>query len=162
MARGPEAAPVTIVEFSDFECPFCGRAQGTLEALQAAYPEQVRLVFKHFPLAMHRDAPKAAEPAECAGEQGKFWEFHDLLYTRQKALGLEEPIGYGQALGLDAAALRTCVESGRMAERIEADVAQGRALGVTSTPLFYVNGMKVRGAQPIEAFQVLIEAELAG
>src|SRR5690606_14570992 len=102
-SRGPADAPVTIVEFSDFECPFCGRANPTIEQVEKAYPDQVRVVFRDFPLPMHPHARKAAEAGHCANEQGKFWELHDKMFANQRALGVDDLKGYAKEAGMDAA-----------------------------------------------------------
>ncbi|MBK7975020.1 MAG: thioredoxin domain-containing protein [Deltaproteobacteria bacterium] len=159
--RGSASAPVTIVEYSDFQCPFCSREQGVLEQLRQRYGEKVRIVYKHFPLtSIHPNAQKAAEAAECANEKGKFWELHDLLYQNQTALELDKLPGYAQQVGLDPNEMKQCLDSGRMVARVKKDADSAAAVGVTSTPSFFVNGIKVRGAQPVEYFQGLIDAEL--
>jgi protein-disulfide isomerase len=160
-ARGPETAPVTIVEFSDFHCPFCRRVQAVLDQVRAKYGEKLRLVYRDFPLDLaHKDARRAAEAARCAGEQGRFWEFHDLLYR-------SDPDASDAAFGrlaaeakLDAAALLSCVASGRQAAAVKADSDAGSALGVNSTPSFFVNGRPFNGSQSAESFSKLIDDEL--
>lgn len=160
-SRGSSKAPVTIVEYSDFQCPFCGREQTVLEQLRQRYGEKLRIVYKHFPLTnIHPNAQKAAEAAECANEKGKFWELHDVLYANQSALELDKLAGYAQQVGLDPVEFRQCLDSGRMAARVKRDADSAQTVGVTSTPSFFVNGIKVRGAQPIDYFQGLIDGEL--
>jgi len=159
--RGASSAPVTIVEYSDFQCPFCSREQAVLEQIRQRYGDKVRIVYKHFPLtSIHPNAQKAAEAAECANEKGKFWELHDVLYQNQTALELDKLPGYAQQVGLDPNEMKQCIESGRMAARVKKDADSAATVGVTSTPSFFVNGIKVRGAQPIEYFQGLIDGEL--
>jgi predicted DsbA family dithiol-disulfide isomerase len=159
--RGPEDAPVTIVEFSDFQCPYCARVNPTLDEVLKRYPDQVRVVFRHFPLEFHKEAPKAAEASRCASEQGKFWEYHDLLFANQKALGVDQLKQYAAQLGLDQADFDQCLDSGREAAAVQQDMADGRAAGVSGTPAFFINGRFVNGALPVEAFVEAIEAELA-
>lgn len=159
--RGSSSAPVTIVEYSDFQCPFCSREQAVLEQIRQRYGDKVRIVYKHFPLiSIHPNAQKAAEAAECANEKGKFWELHDVLYQNQSALELDKLPGYAQQVGLDPNDMKQCIDSGRMAARVKKDADSAAAAGVSSTPSFFVNGIKVRGAQPMEYFQGLIDAEL--
>lgn len=159
--RGSSNAPVTIVEYSDFQCPFCGREQAVLEQIRQRYGEKVRIVYKHMPLTnIHPYAQKAAEAAECANEKGKFWDLHDALYANQSALELDKLPGYAQQVGLDPEEFRQCLDSGRMAARVKRDADSAQTVGVTSTPSFFVNGIKVRGAQPIDYFQGLIDGEL--
>ncbi len=158
--RGAAGAPVTIIEFSDFQCPFCGRAEPTLAQLSQQYGDKIRLVYKHFPLGMHPFAQKAAEASECAGEKGKFWELHDLLYANQQALEVDKLVEYAEKIGLDGNDFRQCVESGRMEARIKKDVEAGANAGVQSTPSFFVNGVKVRGAQGVDFFKEIIDGEL--
>lgn len=158
--RGPEDAPVTIVEFSDFQCPYCARVNPTLDAIRERYPDQVRIVFRHFPLDFHKEAPKAAEASRCANEQGKFWEYHDLLFANQRALGVDQLKQYAARLDLDRSEFDQCLDSGREAAAVQKDVADGRAAGVSGTPAFFINGRFVNGALPLENFVQAIEAEL--
>ncbi len=159
--RGPAAAPVTIIEFSDFQCPYCRRAQATLSELFSRYPDQISLAHKDMPLAeIHPEAQSAAEAARCAGEQGKFWEYHDALF----ALPSLSSAAYEQAaqsLQLDAPKFRACLDSHRYLSQIRADADEAQSLGVASTPTFIINGTVLEGAQPTVAFSRLIDAELA-
>jgi protein-disulfide isomerase len=159
--RGPENAPITIIEFSDFQCPYCGRVTPTLAKLQAAYPDKIRIVFKDFPLPNHELAPKAAEAAHCASEQDKYWEMHDRLFANQRALDVPALKASAGALGLDQTAFDTCLDSGKFADIVQADVDEGTKLGIQSTPTLYVNGRPVVGAQPYEYFVTVVEEELA-
>jgi protein-disulfide isomerase len=159
-ARGPESAPVTIVEFSDFECPYCSRARTTLDRLLEQYGQQVRLVFRHFPLEFHTNAEMAAQAALAAGEQGRFWEMHDLIFDNQSRLSRNDLLEYAGRLGLDLNAFRQYVDSAAGQPRIEADLELGRRVGVRGTPTFLINGRTVNGAQPIERFQELVDEEL--
>ncbi|MFH1587007.1 MAG: thioredoxin domain-containing protein [Candidatus Diapherotrites archaeon] len=159
--RGPEDAKITIVEFSDFECPFCGRAIPTVEQVMEEYEGDVKLIFKDFPLSFHQNAQKAAEAAECAGEQDKFWEMHDLLFDNQTALAISDLKQYAVDLGLDTGAFNSCLDNGDMAAEVSADFAAGQAAGVSGTPTFFINGQKIVGAQPFSAFKAIIDAELS-
>lgn len=159
--RGPASAPITIIEYSDYQCPFCGRVTPTLEKLRAAYPDKIRLVFKDFPLPNHAEAPKASEAAHCASEQGKYWEMHDRLFANQQALGVPALKEHAAAIGLDAAKFAACLDSGKFADIVKADLEEGQKLGIQSTPTLYINGRPVVGAQPYEMFASVIEEELA-
>lgn len=158
--RGPEGAKVTIVEFSDFQCPFCSRAHDTVEEVMKQYGGKVRLTFRHFPLEFHAQAPKAAEASLCADEQKKFWEYHDALFANQEKLQLDDLKAAAKTLGLDAEKFNTCLDSGKMAEVVKADTAAGKKVGVSGTPAFFINGVMLSGAQPIEEFKKIIDAEL--
>ncbi len=160
-ARGPEGAKVTIVEFSDFQCPFCSKAHDTVEEVMNAYPGKVRLVFRHFPLDFHAQAPKAAEAALCANEQSKFWEYHDVLFKNQSKLQVDDLKVHAQQLGLDASKFNECLDSGRMAATVKTDTEAGHKVGVSGTPAFFINGQMLSGAQPLDEFKRIIDAELA-
>jgi protein-disulfide isomerase len=160
-ARGNPKAPVTIVEFSDFQCPYCVRARPTVKKVREEYGDKVRFVFRHFPLDFHAQAQKAGEAAACAGEQGKFWEMHDLLWENTSKLQVADLKAHAATLGLDAAAFGACLDSGRYASLVESDLAAGQGYGVSGTPAFFVNGRPLVGAQPFEAFEQLIDDELA-
>ncbi len=159
--RGAAAAPVTIVEFSDYQCPFCARVNPTIEQVRAAYGDKVKIIFKDFPLPNHPLAPKAAEAAHCAGEQGKYWEMHDRLFADQRALEVPQLKASALALGLDPAGFNQCLDSGKHAASVAAGYAQGEQMGVNSTPTLYINGRALVGAQPFEAFKQIIDEELA-
>jgi protein-disulfide isomerase len=161
-ALGPETAPVTIVEFSDFQCPFCARAGPVVKQVLARYPEQVRLVYRHFPLDnIHPRARPAAEASACADEQGKFWAFHDAIFANPKALEDADLETRAREVGLDPAAFNACLKDGRAQAIVERDVNDARSAGITGTPSFFVNGRMLGGAQPLEKFVELIDAELA-
>jgi protein-disulfide isomerase len=160
---GDENAPVTIIEFSDYECPFCGRFyQQTLPQIKSNYIEtgKVRLVYRDFPLSFHPNAQKAAEAAECAGEQGKYFEMHDRLFEKGVSGGVDSFKQYAAELGLNADTFNVCLDSGQMASEVQKDFADGQAAGVTGTPGFFINGKLVEGAQPFEVFAQIIEKEL--
>ena len=161
-ALGSASAPVTIVEFSDFQCPFCQRVAPTLKQVQKTYGDKVRIVWKDFPLTqIHPEAFKAGEAAHCAGEQGKFWEYHDRLFANQQALQADSLKKHAADLGLDTAKFNACVDSAKYGDRVREGVAQGSRLGVNSTPTLYVNGRMLSGAQPYEIIAAIIDEELA-
>jgi protein-disulfide isomerase len=159
--RGNPRAPVTIIEFSDFQCPYCVRARPSVAQVRQVYGDQVRFAFRHFPLDFHAQAEKAGEGAACAGEQGKFWEMHDLLWTNTAKLQVPDLKAHAVTLGLDAAAFGQCLDSGRYAHLVESDLQAGQGYGVSGTPAFFVNGRPLVGAQPFEAFAQVIDDELA-
>jgi protein-disulfide isomerase len=160
-SRGPAGAPVTVVEFSDYQCPFCKRAEPTVEEIARRYPEQVRIVFRHFPLDnIHPLARGASEAAACADDQGRFWEFHTELFAISPKLEKDALRKTAEKAKLDLAAFDQCVGERRHQARIEADVAAGREAGVNGTPAFFVNGIPLSGAQPVEKFVEVIEKEL--
>jgi protein-disulfide isomerase len=160
-ALGPAGAPVEIVEFSDFQCPFCQRAAATVQKVRAAFGDRVRLVFKDFPLSTHPDAFAAAEAAQCAREQGKFWEYHDRLFANQQALGRGDLKRYAVQLGLDAARFDACLNEDRLKYLVQADVDESQRYGVSSTPTFFINGRLLSGALPFEVFEQVVREELA-
>jgi len=158
---GPADAPVTLIEFSDFQCPFCARAAPVLKTLKEHYPTQLRVVYKHLPLeSIHPRARAAAEAAVCAEEQGKFWEFHDRLFANAGTLSEEDLRGHAQAIGLDVAAFETCRTAPNRGAKIEADMAEAKAAGVTGTPAFVLNGVLLRGLQPPDVLIARIDEEL--
>ena len=161
-STGAANAPVTIVEFTDYQCPYCHRAQGVIDELLARYPNQVRFVHLDFPLDGHPGAVPAARAARCAGEQGRFWQYHRGLMTAPGTLDEADLKGRASALHLSASAFGTCLSSGRHDDAIQASLRQGAELGVTGTPAYFVNGRMLSGARPIESFTELVDAELAG
>lgn len=160
---GPADAPIVIVEFSDFQCPFCKQwHQSVYAPLLAAYPGQIRVVYRHLPLtSIHPDAQAAAEAAMCANDQNKFWEFHDKLFGGE-ALGAGVYAEYASALGLDLQKFETCVNARTYQRAVQADSDFALNLGINSTPTFFVNGLAIVGAQPLSVFQQVIDKELAG
>jgi protein-disulfide isomerase len=158
--KGPENALVTIVEFSDFECPFCAKVVPTLKRIEETYKDRVRIVWKHLPLSIHEDARDAALAAEVAGKQGKFWEFHDRLFANQDKLKPEDLKAHAKDLELDMARFEADMQKAEEKKRIDADVAEAATLGVSGTPGFFVNGRFVFGAQPYETFATLIDEEI--
>ncbi len=159
--RGPKDAPVQIVMFSDYQCPFCTKVEDTMKQVREKYGDKVVIVFRDFPLSFHNRAQKAAEAAGCAGEQGKFWEMHDKLFANQRALEPANLDQYATEIGLDMTKFKACLDSGQRAPEIAADMMAGQAVGVTGTPAAFVNGRFVNGAQPFEAFAKIIDDELA-
>ncbi len=160
--RGPDNAKVTIVEFTDFQCPFCSRVQPTLKKIRENYPNDVKFVFKHHPLAFHKDAPLAHEASLAAGDQGKFWEMEEILFNNQKKLKEEDLIKYAQELELDVEKFKADLASGKYKPQVESDSAQAVKLGATGTPAFFINGRFVAGAKPYESFAQIIDEELSG
>ncbi|MCL4813674.1 MAG: thioredoxin domain-containing protein [Vicinamibacteraceae bacterium] len=162
-SRGPDNAKITIVEFSDFHCPFCRRVQPALTQVLERYPNDVRLVYKDFPLdSLHPQARDAAEAARCAGDQGKFWEYHDALYASGPDASPAALKAHAEKVGLDAAAFERCLASDTHAAAVQRDAEEAEALGATGTPAFFINGRFVSGALPLDAFVRIIEDELNG
>jgi protein-disulfide isomerase len=158
---GPAAAPVTIVEFSDFECPFCSGLFPTLKEVEKAYGDRVRIVYRQFPLtAIHPHAQKAAEASLCANEQQHFWEFHDSLFGNQRELTLDALKKRAQDLKLDTAVFNACLDSGKHADAVTKDITEGARAGVTGTPALFINGRLLSGNQPYASIAEIIEDEL--
>jgi len=160
-AKGPVDAPIVLVEFSDFQCPFCQSATGTLAELIDRYDDQIRFVYKDYPLPSHAEAFKAAEAGNCAHEQGMFWEFHDKMFGSQDALDVPALKSYASELGLEAASFSACLDEGRYTRRVQQDMQIGQRYGVSSTPTVFINGRPVMGAAPLETFDQIIREELA-
>ncbi len=160
-ARGPKNAPLTVVLFSDFQCPFCGRVEPSLTELEKAYPGKVRVAWKNFPLSFHNNAKPAAEAAMAANEQGKFWEMHDILFKNQQNLDAASLEKYAKEIGLDMTKFKAAIDSHKFAAQIEADTKQGSSLGVQGTPASFLNGHFINGAQPFDAFKKIADDELA-
>lgn len=160
--RGSEKAPVTIVKFEDFQCPFCKQIQPTVNALLSRYDGKVRLVHKDLPLeSLHPQARQAAEAARCAHEQGKFWEYHDKLYANAPKASADDLKSYAKDVGLNADSFDRCFASGKYKEVVQRDLNEGAQLGLTGTPTFFINGREISGNQPSEAFEAIIDEELA-
>jgi protein-disulfide isomerase len=160
-SRGPKNAPVTLVVFSDFQCPFCKRVEPTLTQIEKEYPGKVRVVWKNMPLEMHQNAKPAATAALAAGEQGKFWEMHDKLFENQTALDRASLEKYASELGLDVAKFKAALDSDKFAAKISADMKEAAAVDVSGTPATFVNGRKIGGAYPYDTFKKLVDQELA-
>jgi protein-disulfide isomerase len=161
---GPKDADITLVEFSDYQCPFCKRwFDETYQPLLAAYPGKIRLVYRNLPLtSLHPDAMSAAVAGMCASEQGSFWQYHDKLFGGEYGLGRSAYTKYASDLGLDTAAFDTCLDSGKFDDFIQQDMDFSLKLGVQSTPTFFINGLAIVGAQPLDVFKQVIDKELAG
>jgi protein-disulfide isomerase len=162
-AIGPADAPITIVEFSDYQCPFCRRWHAEVyEPLLAAYPGKIRLVYRNLPLtSIHPDAFAAAEAAMCAGEQDVYWKYHDKLFSSE-TLGNNAYIQYAQQLGLNMSTFEACLSNHKYQKAIESDSDFALNLGIRSTPTFFINGLALVGAQPLDVFKQVIDKELAG
>jgi protein-disulfide isomerase len=166
--KGDDDAPVTIVEYSDFQCPYCQRFYSqTLSSIEENYIStgKVRFVYRHFPLSFHQNAQIAAEAAECAGDQDMFWEMHDMIFEKGSAdgsgLGRSDLETYAATLGMDAATFSACLDAGTYTDKVANDMAMGASQGVSGTPGFIINGVLVSGAQPYSVFEQVIEAALA-
>jgi protein-disulfide isomerase len=158
--RGPAEAVVTLVEFTDFQCPFCARVTGTLDQLQREYPKQIRRVFKHFPLPMHPQSREAHRAAAAAGEQGKFWEMHEKIFAQPNAVDRKTLTSHASALALDVAKFEKALDSPQVEERVQDDIDEGQRIGVRGTPTFVINGRVFSGALPYEAFKAQVEQTL--
>ncbi len=161
---GPQDAPITIIEFSDYECPFCTRWHVEVwSRLKTDYGDKVRLVHRDFPLySIHPNAGPAAAAAYCAQEQDRYWEFHELLFTGGQPLGNTTYLAYADQLGLDMASFSDCLDEQRYKHLVDANFEYARQLGIQSTPTFFINGIALIGAQPYEVFKEVIDLELAG
>src|SRR4030095_1771159 len=160
--RGNPKAKVMIVEFSDFQCPFCGQVQGTLKSILAKHGESVALAFRDMPVSqIHPQAMGAAQAARCAGEQGKFWEYHDLLFAEQAWLDKPALVTKAQKLQLEEKQFDACLASEKYKAQIQQDSQEGMKAGVNGTPGFFINGVFISGAQPEAAFEKLIQEQLA-
>ncbi len=160
---GGKDVAVTIVEFSDFQCPYCAKGVEIMNQIKKTYGNKVKIVFKNFPLSFHKDAAKAAEAALCANEQSsdKFWKLHDAMFADQSGLAIDGLKAKAGKVGLDQKKFDECLDSGKMKAAVDGTVKEGMDVGVKSTPTFYVNGMLINGAQPFEIFKELIDSELA-
>ncbi|MBI5543834.1 MAG: thioredoxin domain-containing protein [Deltaproteobacteria bacterium] len=158
---GPKHAKVTIVEWSDFQCPFCSRGASTMHEVVKAYPEDVKLVFRHQPLSFHPNAAPAAKAAMAAARQGKFFEMHDKLFAEQKDLAPEKYLQFAKELKLNMAKFKADMESAEIAEQVRKDSERGNQVGANGTPTFFVNGKKMEGAQPFETFKQEIDKQIA-
>lgn len=160
-SKGPKDAKVTIVEFSDFQCPYCSKGRAVMEQVVQKYGNKVRLVFRDYPLPSHKKAQKAAEAGQCAHVQGKFWPMHDWMFDHQGNLDVDSLKQAARTLGLDSGTFDKCLDSGAMAGVVTASLQAGEEAGVKGTPAFFVNGLFISGAQPLDVFVEKIDAELA-
>ncbi|MDQ2742353.1 MAG: DsbA family protein [Chloroflexota bacterium] len=158
-SKGPANAPVTVVEYGDYECPYCGEVEPWVKDLQHQLGNRLRFVFRNFPLPQHPYAEIAAEAAEAAGAQGKFWQMHDLLYQNQNALAAQDLVAYAQQLGLDIPTFVRAIENREYDARIQGDVMSGEESGVQGTPTFFINGREYEG--PLQEQALLSAAEHA-
>jgi protein-disulfide isomerase len=158
--KGPAGAKVTVVAFSDFQCPFCSRAVPVMKQIEDEYKGKVKIAFKQLPLPFHDKAHLAAEAALAANEQGKFWQMHDKLFANQQALDRPSLEKYAEELGLNMTKFKAALDSGKFKDKVDADAKEGAAVGATGTPTFFINGTKVVGAQPFEQFKTVIDTEL--
>ena len=161
--QGNPDATVTIVEFSDYECPFCARFYNdAYQQIKTEYIDtgKVKMVFRDFPLNFHPQAQKAAEAAECAGEQGKYYEMHDKLFEQGVSGGVDSFKQYAKDIGLDSTKFDECLDSDQMKKEVQQDMSDGQKAGVQGTPAFFINGEMVSGAQPFSVFQEIIESKL--
>ena len=158
---GPKNAPVTMIEFADFQCPFCKRSEDAVKAVHEKYGDKVRLVFMDFPLTFHPHAMPAANAARCAAAQDKFWQYHDALFADQSKLEPNDLKATAKTLGLDTAKFDACFDKSQYSEAIQKDVDEGHKLNVTGTPTFFIDGREIVGAEPTENFESIIDQELA-
>ena len=158
--RGPANAPVEVVEFSDFQCPYCQRAAPTVAQVLSTYGDRIHLVYRHYPLPNHPNARPAAEAAACAGEQDKFWPYYDKLFANQSRLNTADLKQHAADLAVDTAKFNNCVDSHKYKSIVEADIQAGQDVGVDGTPAFFINGRMLSGAQPFDAFKRIIDEEL--
>lgn len=159
---GPSDAKVTLVEFSDFQCPFCAKGALILKELKKKYGSKIRVIFKNYPLPFHQDAKMAAVAGLCANEQGSdnFWKLHDEMFANQQKLGLEDLKAHAKKISLDMAKFETCLNNKEVLAAVESDIVDGKSAMVKSTPTFFVNGKLINGAVPVEQFSQLIDSEL--
>jgi protein-disulfide isomerase len=159
-SKGPKSAPIQIVEFSDYQCPFCGRVEPTIKQIEDKYNGKVHFSFKNFPLPFHQHAQLAAEAAEAANAQGKFWEMHDKMFANQTALERADLEKYASEIGLDMNKFKSDLDSGKWKDAVNKDVEYGKTVNVNGTPAFFINGHFINGAMPYEAFAQVIDEEL--
>ena len=159
--KGPATAPIQMIEFSDFQCPYCQRANPAVDQVLTTYGDRVHFVYRHFPLPSHPNARPAAEASQCAAEQGKFWPYHDRLFANPSRLGNTDLKQHAVELGLDAAKFNACVDAHKYKTQVDADAQAGETAGVNGTPAFFINGRMLSGAQPFEAFKRIIDDELS-
>jgi protein-disulfide isomerase len=160
-SRGAADAPIVLIEYTDYQCPYCTRIQPTLNELMRRYEGKILHVFKNLTLPMHAEAPLAGAAALCAQDQGKFWELHDWLFVNQRTLSRESIVTAAGNLGMDTEALSSCIDQGTYASRVRTETAEAHGYGITGTPGFLINGRVVTGARPIEMFVDIIDDELA-
>ncbi len=160
-SMGPDGAPVTIIQFAEYQCPYCGKAGETVDQVMKAYDGKIKMVFRDYPLGFHDRAVPAAVAANCAGAQGKYWEMHKALMSNQTALAETDLKAHATALQLDLAKWETCRADPAQAAEVQKDFEDGSAAGVSGTPAFFINGVMLSGALPFDEFKVVIDRELA-
>jgi len=161
-AQGPKNAKVTLIEISDFQCPYCKRHNPTMEQVMDEYEGQVRRVWVHFPLtSIHPHAMKASEATECAGEQGKFWEMHDIIFENQTAMTVDNLKSYAKNIGLSSSEFDTCLDDSKYSSKVQQHMQAAQSAGITGTPGTFVNGQLIKGAYPFDTFKQAVDAELA-
>jgi protein-disulfide isomerase len=158
---GPVDAPVTIVQFAEIQCPYCGKAKEIIDQVMEKYPNQIKMVHRDFPLSFHDRAIPAAVAANCAGEQGQYWPMYEVLMSNQRALTETDLSGYATQLGVDMDQWNTCRKDPAQEKEVQADFEDGTRAGVQGTPAFFINGIFLNGAVPLEKFTAIIDAELA-
>ena len=159
-SKGPKSAPVQIVEFSDFQCPFCGRVVPTIKQIEDKYGDKVRISFRNFPLPFHNNAQAAAEAGAAANAQGKFWQMHDKMFANQQALDRASLEKYAGEIGLDVGKFKSDLDSGKYKDVVNKDMEYAKTVNVNGTPAFFINGHFINGAMPFESFAQVIDAEL--
>ncbi len=158
--KGPEKAPIIIVEFSDYQCPYCGRAEATVGEVLKKYGDKIRLVYRDYPLSFHQNAQTAAEASECAEEQGKFWEMHSAMFANQAKLTVNDLVETAGGLGVNKDKFKACLDSGKYKAEVQKDFEDGQKYGVSGTPTFFINGIPMVGAKGVDSFVEIIDAEL--
>lgn len=159
-SQGDPNAPIQLVEFSEFQCPFCKRSRPTIKRILEEYKGKVHYVFRDFPLSFHKQAPIAAEAANCAGDQGKYWEYNTTIFENQRNIQTSDLQDYAKKLGLDMKKFTQCLDSGKFKDEIQKDIQDGAKAGVSGTPAYFINGIFLSGAQPFENFKEIIDEEL--
>jgi protein-disulfide isomerase len=157
---GPASAPITIVEFSDFQCPFCSRAESVVDDVMKKYGDKVHLVYRDYPLSFHPNAETAAMGSECADEQGKYWEMHNAMFANQAKLAAADLVETAGTLGIDKDKFKACLDSGKYRAEVQKDFQDGMKAGVTGTPTFFINGVMIVGARGVDSFSEIIDREL--
>jgi len=160
-ARGPASAAVTIVEFSDFQCPYCSRAETVVDEVMKKYDGKVRLVYRDYPLSFHQNAETAAMASECADDQGKYWEMHKAMFGNQSKLAATDLVETAGNVGMDKDKFKSCLDSGKFRNEVQKDFQDGQKAGVSGTPTFFINGVMIVGARDVNSFSEIIDRELA-
>ncbi len=160
-AQGPKGAPIRLVEFTDYQCPFCSRARPAINQVLDEYKGKVRYILRDFPLSFHKDSIKAHEAAHCAGDQGKYWEMNKKLWENQKAIAVEDLKKYAGEIHLKKDPFNQCLDSGKYQAKVQESVQYGQKVGVSGTPAFFINGRMISGARPFASFKEIIDDELS-